>query len=109
MVYCVTRCNEIQIERQFVSDAASITTTPTDQTVMESAVATFHCNATGNPAPDITWIKDGETVGQGGTLSFETYRNQSGQYWCLAVNELNSAVNASANLNVQCKYLKHLV
>ena len=105
MVCCVTRCNEIRN----VSVAASITTTPTDQTVIESAVATFHCNATGNPAPKITWIKDGETVGRGDTLSFETYRNNSGKHWCLADNGLNSVVNASANLDVQCKYLKHLV
>ena len=43
-------------------------------------------------------------MARGETLSFETNRNQSGKYWCLAENGLNSTVNASAHLNVQCKY-----
>ena len=97
-------CNETQTQIQFVSVAPSITTAPTDQTVLESGTATFHCNATGNPAPKIIWIKDGKTVGQGDTLSFEINRNDSGKYWCLADNGLNSTANASANLDVQCKY-----
>ena len=43
-------------------------------------------------------------MGEGDTLSFETNRTQTGKYWCLAENGLASAVNASANLDVQCKY-----
>ena len=88
----------------FVSVAPSLITTPTDQTALESATATFYCNATGNPTPKITWIKDGKTVAKGNTLSFETNRTHSGKYWCLAENGLNSTVNASANLDVQCKF-----
>ena len=65
---------------------------------------TFHCNATGNPAPKITWTKDGKTVGTKDTLSFEALRSKSGKYWCSADNGLNSTVNASAILNVQCMY-----
>lgn len=40
----------------------------------------------------------------GDTLSFEAFRNQSGKYWCSAENGLNVTVNASAYLDVQCKY-----
>ena len=87
----------------FVSVPPSLTLTPADQTVLESATATFHCNATGNPAPKIRWIRDGETVGQEATLSFETNRNNSGKYWCLAEDGFVLTVNASANLDVQCK------
>ena len=36
-------------------------------------------------------------------LSFETNRNQSGKYWCLADNGLGVKINASALLDVQCK------
>ena len=43
-------------------------------------------------------------MGGGNTLSFETNRNHSGKYWCSAENGLSSAVNASASLDVQCKY-----
>ena len=40
----------------------------------------------------------------GETLSFETFRNQSGKYWCIVKNGLNLTVNASVNLDVQCMY-----
>lgn len=73
-------------------------------TVIEGAMATFYCNATGNPTSKITWMKDGRTVATGNTLSFETNRNHSGRYWCLAENGLDETVNASAYLNVQCEY-----
>ena len=43
-------------------------------------------------------------MGTGETLSFEAFRNNSGEYWCLADNGLSSTVNASAFLDVQCKY-----
>ena len=87
--------------------APGLITEPVDQTVTESENVTFHCNAIGNPTPKISWMKDGKTVAEGKTLSFETNRNQSGKYWCLAENGLNSTVNASATLDVQCKLVKH--
>ena len=68
-------------------------------------MATFHCNATGNPTPKIRWIKDGKTVGEEDTLSFVTKRNDSGRYWCLADNGFNATVKAIAYLNVQCEYI----
>ena len=89
-----------------LSVAPSLITTPADQTVLESATATFHCNSSGNPIPKITWIKDHNTVGHGETLVFEAKRNNSGKYWCSAENGLNSTVNASASLDVQCKLIK---
>jgi len=73
-------------------------------TITEGDVVTFHCNATGNPTARYRWIKDGKTVVKGNTLSFQTNRNHSGRYWCLAENGLDETVNASAYLNVQCKY-----
>ena len=72
---------------------------------MENDQLTFHCAATGNPIPTIGWLKDGEAVGLGDILSFKANRNDSGKYWCLAENGLASTANASANLDVQCKYV----
>ena len=42
---------------------------------------------------------------QGNTLSIDANRNHSGRYWCLADNGLNPTVTASANLDVQCKFV----
>ena len=72
--------------------------------MVENQQAAFHCSATGNPTPVITWIRDSETLNQGDTLTFKVNRNQSGKYWCSADNGLNITVNASANLSVLCKY-----
>lgn len=66
-------------------------------------MATFHCEATGNPTPEITWTKNGKTVGEGNKLSFEANKNQSGEYWCSAENGLETKINTSASLDVQCK------
>ena len=85
-------------------DSPSIIVKPTDKIITEGNFVTFHCVATGNPTPKITWTKDGKTVGEGDTLSFETNRTQSGEYWCSAENGVKAVVNASANLDVQCKY-----
>ena len=77
--------------------------TPIDQTAQEGDEVTFHCRATGNPAPTITWLKDGKTVDQGDTLNFKVNRNDTGKYWCTADNGLDVNINASALLDVQCK------
>ena len=82
----------------------SFTTTPRDQTVVEGDKSTFHCMATGNPTPNIVWLKDGKTVATGDTLSFTVNGNQSGRYWCSAENGLGGKRNASALLDVQCKF-----
>ena len=84
----------------------SFTTTPIDQTVQDGNEATFHCRATGNPTPTITWLKDGKTVGHGDNLNFNVSRNHSGKYWCTADNGLDVNINASALLDVQCKFIK---
>jgi len=88
----------------FITDAPSLISRPSDKTITEGATVIFHCNATGNPTPKITWTKDGKTVGTKDTLSFVTDRNHSGQYWCSAENGLNVTVKASAKLDVQCKH-----
>ena len=71
---------------------------------MESEQVTFHCTATGNPTPTITWLKDGNRLAEGEKLSLTANRTHSGKYWCLADNNLDITVNTSASLDVQCKY-----
>ena len=85
------------------ADPPSFTMEPPDQIVKESEDTVFLCTATGNPAPKITWMKDGKTVAHGDTLSFSANRSRSGKYWCFAENGLGQAINTSASLDVQCK------
>ena len=84
-------------------DPPRFITQPSDQTVTENEQLEFRCSAIGNPVPMITWIKDGNSVGIGETLSLGGQRNLSGEYWCLADNGLGEAINSSATLDVQCK------
>lgn len=86
-----------------ISVPPSFTSTPSDQIVNEKDQTTFTCIATGNPVPNITWSKDGKTVGTGDTLSFEASRNRSGIYWCSAENGIDESINTSVSLDVQCK------
>ena len=88
----------------FVAVAPVLTTLPTNQTVLKGNTATFLCYASGNPVPEITWIKDERVVGREETLTFETHKESTGEYLCVADNGLSDTANASAYLNVQCKY-----
>ena len=82
----------------------SFTVKAVNKTVNESDEVTFHCAATGNPVPRITWIKDGMTVHRGESLRFTALRNHSGMYWCSVDNGLNVTIKARTFLSVQCKY-----
>lgn len=88
----------------FVAVAPALTTLPTNQTVTEGNTATFYCSASGIPSPAITWIKDERVVGRGEILTIETRKDHSGEYLCVADNGLSDTANASAYLDVQCKY-----
>ena len=81
----------------------SFTAKADNKTVKELDEVIFHCTATGNPVPKITWMKNGRTAAEGGTLRFTALRNNSGLYSCLVDNGLNFTIKAKTFLNVQCK------
>ena len=81
----------------------SFTAKADNKTVNESDEVIFHCTATGNPVPKITWMKDGRTVAEGDTLRLTAQRNDSGLYSCLVNNGLNITIKAKTFLDVQCK------
>ena len=73
---------------------------------MEGQNVTLHCNATGNPAPNITWTKDGNAVVlyQGETYTiYNIQREAAGGYTCTAWNGVDDQTNATTSITVYCK------
>ncbi|XP_066015791.1 hemicentin-1-like isoform X2 [Pocillopora verrucosa] len=79
----------------------------------EGSNLTLFCNATGNPAPIISWTKDGSPTKNNSRIRFSKHnrlltisnvnRTDSGHYRCVAKNSLgNNTSNVSA-INIQYK------
>ncbi|XP_072048855.1 cell adhesion molecule Dscam2-like [Amphiura filiformis] len=89
------------------SQQVFLTRTPTDQSVAVGARATFSCEATGNPAPRITWNKIGGSLPVGrieepavGWLRITNVQpSDAGIYRCTASTQLDSTT-AQAQLIV---------
>ena len=84
---------------------------PQNITVMEieRRNITMHCNATGRPTPQLSWIRvrDGKTVASGNTLLISAAdRSHGGEYRCVADNGVGNPVSKLAYLNVHCKFKK---
>jgi len=75
--------------------------------IVEGQRLTLFCNASGHPAPNITWYKvGGSMVGGGETFTISNIsRGEEGSYRCLVSNgqECNTD-SAIANVTVDCKY-----
>uniref|UniRef100_A0A663F4J4 Ig-like domain-containing protein n=1 Tax=Aquila chrysaetos chrysaetos TaxID=223781 RepID=A0A663F4J4_AQUCH len=73
-----------------------------EQMVAEGSDVTFSCEATGSPAPTVTWLKDGEPLGRRSNqvpgsprLSLAAVGlADAGVYSCLAANEAGEASKA---------------
>ena len=73
--------------------------------VTEGDNATLYCNATGNPVPNITWIKGGEVLlSHTEMLAIaKISRSESGSYECLAWNGIGKNGSKSCTIDVHCK------
>lgn len=86
---------------------------PGDITETEGQKVTFSCDATGNPEPKISWIKDGSSVSENPKISFSddkkqmTIRNvrrkDGGEYRCVAENHIGKDMSKPAILKVKRK------
>lgn len=80
-----------------------IESAPVSQVVFEGNNLTLHCNARGNPTPNITWTKDysSSVLNQGITYSIVNIgRNASGNYTCTAWNGIGGQKKAIAAITV---------
>ena len=92
----------------FHSDPAFIESAPIDQVVLEKDNVTLHCNATGNPTPNITWTKDisSSVLHQGDIYSIVNItRDAAGNYTCTAWNGVGEQKKAIAEVSVHCELI----
>ncbi len=99
----------------WITDKPEITGLPPRVAKIEGKNVTLSCYATGNPAPAISWTRDGSPVdtSNNSRISFSddkkkltitnVNRTDSGEYRCVANNSLGTTFSA-ATLDVQCKY-----
>ncbi len=79
----------------------------------QGATITLDCDATGVPAPDIVWYKDGVLLLESDRLSIShdlvtidnAFTTDSGIYSCVAVNVVDS-VTADVVLDVRSKFVQ---
>ncbi|XP_022799235.1 deleted in malignant brain tumors 1 protein-like, partial [Stylophora pistillata] len=72
-------------------------------TIVEGSNVTLHCNAGGNPSPNITWILQdtGHVFGRGENLTLtKVDRSQTGTYLCRAWNGIGSSSTRTCSLDV---------
>ena len=81
--------------------------------VEKGTTASLDCGASGNPTPNIYWVKDGRrlepnsrfSVVEGGQLQIaESKESDQGKYECVAENEVGTQYSYSAQLYVRGEY-----
>ena len=74
--------------------------------ITEGSDVILHCNDTGNPPPNITWIwqDTGDVLGSSEQLTLTAVnRGQSGTYQCITWNGIGNNATSACRLDVFCK------
>ena len=114
LIYC-TQPHNVALPFLHFTVQPEITAHPQNETGIEGQNVTFTCNATGNPAPTISWTTNGSThdTSHNSRISFSVdnkqltitnvNRTDSGEYRCVANNSVGNATSDAAILYIQCK------
>ena len=112
--FCVSFCH---LDIFFIIvDQPKITVQPQAKTKTEGDNLTLSCYTTGNPVPTISWTRNGSPVdtSDNGRISFSADKKQltitnvsrtdSGEYRCVASNNLGNDTSNAARVDVQCNF-----
>ena len=100
----------------FHTELPLITTRPEGKTPIEGEKITLSCNATGNPEPSISWVKDGSPINSKSRIGLSKdnkrltitniSRTDSGEYQCVARNRVgNDTSNSRVVVLCKCRTL----
>ena len=111
----ISTVQQIATVWSLITDQPEITTHPISTVIIEGGDLLLTCNATGNPAPLISWNKYEFLINASGDprISFteqntklrikNVSRVDDGQYRCVASNSLGNGTSSAAILDVQSK------
>ena len=98
------------------ADPPAIALNPLNATKEKGENFTWFCNATGNPGPNISWMFNGSHINihynpkivfskdKGKMTITNVGRTDSGEYQCMASNNIGNASSQLATFDVLCKY-----
>ena len=96
-----------------ITNQPEFNTHPQNKAKTEGEIVNFTCNAVGNPAPKFSWTRDGSVVNTTSRITFNennktltitnVIRGDSGEYICVATNNVNPVQSNPSTLKVQCK------
>ena len=100
----------------FHTELPLITIHPERKTPMQGEMMTLSCNATGNPEPSISWVKDGSPINSNSRINFSQgnkrltitniSKTDSGKYRCVARNRVgNDTLNSRVDVLCMCQTL----
>ena len=70
---------------------------------------TLSCNATGNPPPEVAWIRSGEVLVKDSVNVISAInRSLSGIFKCMAWNGIGNNFTANCTIDVHCKLISHV-
>lgn len=91
----------------YLSDSPEVMVTSL-KNVVEGDNVSLNCNATGNPAPNVAWIRrsDNSLIASSGTAVLTNIRRaDSGIFYCLAWNGIGANASGNVTIDILCEYL----